>query len=179
LLERARQGDRSALERIYQRNLPRLRRWATGRLPPWARELLDTDDLVQQTLLDSLKTVDRFEPRHDGAFQAYIRQALKHRIYHEVQRVRRHPATRELNTGQVDPGPDPLETAVGREQLSRYEIALAKLSEDARTAIIMRLELDYSFPEIAEALGKPSADTARMFVNRAILKLAETMRHDR
>ena len=51
LLERARAGDRQALETLTARYLPRLRRWASGRLPRWARDLADTEDLVQETVL--------------------------------------------------------------------------------------------------------------------------------
>ena len=48
LLERARAGDSDALDRLLGRYLPRLRRWASGRLPRRARDLSDTDDLVQE-----------------------------------------------------------------------------------------------------------------------------------
>ena len=48
LVERAKGGDSEALERLLARAMPRLRRWATGRLPRWTRDLTDTDDLVQE-----------------------------------------------------------------------------------------------------------------------------------
>jgi hypothetical protein len=38
LLARARAGDDRALEPMFARYLPRLRRWASGRLPRWARD---------------------------------------------------------------------------------------------------------------------------------------------
>ncbi len=179
LLQRAKKGDRAALGRIYERNLPPLRRWAAGRLPPWARDLVDTDDLVQQTLLDTLKTIGSFVPRHDGALQAYARQALKNRIHHEIQRVRRRPASTQVDPGELaDHSPSPLERTIGREQLENYESALSRLPEAARQVVVMRIELDCSYAEIADALGKPSADAARMAVNRALLKLAEEMTRD-
>jgi RNA polymerase sigma-70 factor (ECF subfamily) len=59
LLERVRQGDQSALERLLQRHLPALRRWARGRLPRWARDLSDTEDLVQDTIIRSLQRLRR------------------------------------------------------------------------------------------------------------------------
>jgi hypothetical protein len=49
LLTRARDGDRSALEELFGRHLSSLRRWARGRLPLWARDLGDTQDLVQES----------------------------------------------------------------------------------------------------------------------------------
>src|SRR5689334_16083378 len=50
LLRLAKAGDPQALDALMSRYLPRLQRWASGRLPPWARSLLDTSDLVQETL---------------------------------------------------------------------------------------------------------------------------------
>ena len=49
LIRRAQRGDREALEMVAARLVPRLRRWATGRLPRWARDLADTQDVVQET----------------------------------------------------------------------------------------------------------------------------------
>jgi RNA polymerase sigma-70 factor (ECF subfamily) len=57
LLVRARSGDHAALDRLFLRHLRPLQRWASGRLPGWARGLADTDDLVQDTLLHTLKRV--------------------------------------------------------------------------------------------------------------------------
>ena len=51
LLQQAQAGDQDALNRLVARYLPRLKRWAAGRLPVWARDLSDTQDLVQETLV--------------------------------------------------------------------------------------------------------------------------------
>jgi RNA polymerase sigma-70 factor (ECF subfamily) len=71
LLERVRGGDAGARERLLSRYVPALRRWAHGRLPPRARELADTDDLVQVTLIRALDHLGDFEPRRPGAFLAW------------------------------------------------------------------------------------------------------------
>src|SRR5262245_29742384 len=76
LLDRARNGDDHALEELFHRHLGPLQRWARGRLPNWARDLSDTDDLVQDTLLRTFKHLDGFDPRGVGALQAYLRQAI-------------------------------------------------------------------------------------------------------
>lgn len=62
LLERARAGDREALESLIARYLPRLQRWASGRLPRWARDMAETQDLVQEALFQTFKRIERFEP---------------------------------------------------------------------------------------------------------------------
>jgi DNA-directed RNA polymerase specialized sigma24 family protein len=45
--------------------------------------------------------------------------------------------------------------------------------------VIARIEMGCSYPEIADALGKPSADAARKATARALVRLAEEMRHVR
>jgi DNA-directed RNA polymerase specialized sigma24 family protein len=56
-----------------------------------------------------------------------------------------------------------------------YEEALSRLSEEARGAVICRVEERMSYAAVAKALGKPSPDAARMAVARALVQLARTM----
>jgi RNA polymerase sigma-70 factor (ECF subfamily) len=178
LLARARAGDEAALNELLSRYLPRLQRWATGRLPPWARDLSDTHDVVQDTLIRAFKGMDRFEPRGEGAVGAYLRQAVLNRVRDEIRRVRRRPAHDEVRDGR-SPAPSPLEEAIGSETLERYEQALSRLSEADREAVIAAVELNYSPEELAGALGRPTANAARVAVIRALKRLAEEMRRDR
>jgi RNA polymerase sigma-70 factor (ECF subfamily) len=179
LLGRAQAGDRQSIEILFDRCLPALRRWARGRLPRIARDVADTQDLVQETVLHSLNRLDAFEPRHQGALQAYLRQAVANRIRDEVRRVRRHPAPVDLLDTHVDPAPSPLEHAIGREGIERYETALARLKPADREAIVARLELQQSYEEVAVALGKPNANAARAAVTRALARLLEEMEYER
>jgi RNA polymerase sigma factor (sigma-70 family) len=179
LVERAKSGDADALNRLFARYLPSLRRWASGRLPRWSRDLMDTDDLVQETVVRAVKRIDRFESRHEGALQAYLRQAIVNRIRDEVRRAKRSPAAAALDDHVADPGASPLESAIGGEALERYEAALRRLRTEEREAIIARVEMDGSYQDVAAALGKPSADAARMAVSRALLRLAQEMSRER
>src|SRR5688572_17977758 len=86
LLARAQTGDRAALDSLIARYLPRLQRWATGRLPRWARDVADTQDLVQETLFHTFQRISAFEPRGEGALYAYLRQAVLNRIREELRR---------------------------------------------------------------------------------------------
>ena len=80
LVLRANRGEGPALDALLARYLPRLQRWAHGRLPPAARGALQTQDLVQDTLMHVLERLPAFNPRHEGAFQGYVRTALLNRI---------------------------------------------------------------------------------------------------
>ena len=79
----------------------------------------------------------------------------------------------------MDGGKSPLEQAIGQQNLERYEGALARLRAEEREAIIGRLEMGYSYQDLAEIVGKPSADAARKATQRALIRLAEEMRHAR
>ena len=175
LIERARQGDQEALERLFAQHLQPLQRWARGRLPRWARDLADTDDLVQDTLTQTFKRLDDFEIRGVGALRAYLRQAVTNRIRDELRRRGRRPPLAGLDGIEVDDAESPLELAIGREAAERYEKGLQRLTSQEREAIIARVELGYTYDELAEALGKPTSEAARKTARRALLRLAAEM----
>jgi RNA polymerase sigma factor (sigma-70 family) len=177
LLARANAGDQDAIERLFARCLPPLRRWASGRLPRWARDMADTQDLVQETVLNTFRRLGQFEPRHEGALQAYLRQALMNRIRDELRRSQRRPPPDPLGGDHVNEDASPLEIAIGRQTLERYETALERLRPEDREAIVGRVELGMSYDELADALSKPSRDAARMAVARALMRLAGEMGH--
>ena len=179
LLTRVKAGDDAALERLLARCVPLLRRWAHGRLPAMARDAQDTADLVQDTIVAALRRLDRFEPRHEGALQAYLRQALANRITDIVRQKLRRPIPVEVPDNLAADDLSPLEQIMGREKMARYEAALARLRPADREAIIARIELRYRYDELAVALGKPNANAARVAVSRAIQRLANEMRHVR
>jgi RNA polymerase sigma-70 factor, ECF subfamily len=178
LLARAKAGEAAALDALMARYLPRLRRWASGRLPRWARDMADTEDLVQEAMLQTFKRIDRFEARHDGALQAYLRQAVVNRIRDEFRRAGRAPATTPLDSQKPGLDASPLELAIGREAVDRYERALGRLRPEDRAAIVAHIEMDCTNQELAAALNKPSANAARMAVERALVRLADEMRRD-
>ncbi len=175
LLARARSGDRQALDRLCNRYLPRLRRWASGRLPGWARDVVDTNDLAQETLLRVLGRLSDSEFRVTAGLNAYLRQALLNRITDEIRRAKVRPERIELPEQQVDSAASPLEEAIGTDVADRYESALARLDAEEREMIVARIEMGLTYQEIADELEKPSPDAVRMAVSRALIRLAKEM----
>ncbi|MFC1572245.1 RNA polymerase sigma factor [Candidatus Eisenbacteria bacterium] len=173
LLQLVRDGDDTARNRLLDRYLPILSRWARGRLPGPARDLSETDDLVQITLLRALRNIEEFEYRREGAFMAYLRQILLNAIRDEARRAARRPVRLSLeeNIGDLPLGNEPTE----HETIELYEAALASLPETQQEAVILRVEFGWSYPEIAEAVESPSANAARMMVTRALVRIAEGM----
>lgn len=178
LLRRAKGGDQKALHSLMARYLPRLRSWASGRLPMRARNLLDTSDLVQETLLRTLERLDKVEVYGPGGFQAYVRAAVLNRIRDQIRWADRRPGEEGAADLLQDPGPSPLDAAIGADLVARYEAALATLSVEDQQLLHLRIELDYDHGEIAEISGRPSRDAARVAVTRALRRLAEAMGHE-
>lgn len=175
LLRRARAGESQALGRLFARYLPQLRRWAHRRVPLWARNAADTADYVQEAVLHTVKNLDHFEPQGEGALLAYLRQALQNRIRDQFRRAARRPAPAELADSYPDPGVMPLDAAIDRENEQRYRTALLKLRPADRSAIVARIELGFTYQQLALVLDKPTAEAARLAVRRALLRLGEEM----
>jgi RNA polymerase sigma-70 factor (ECF subfamily) len=175
LIQRAQAGDSSALDRLLARYRPRLRRWASGRLPRYAREFADTEDLVQDVLVGAFRTLPTFGQQGEWALQAYLRSAVMNRIRDELRRVQNRPRRAGLVENLASREASPLEFAAGQETFAAYEAALESLDAREREAVIARLELGCSYQEIAVLVDKPSVDAARMTVARALDKLARRM----
>jgi RNA polymerase sigma-70 factor (ECF subfamily) len=177
LLTLAKTGDDRAVDALFERCVPPLRRWARGRLPSGARGLLETQDVVQDAVFNVLRRLDKFEARHHGALLAYLRQAVLNRIRDEARTLARRPAPVELDDQHPAGGASPLELAIDHNDLERYEAALARLRPSDREAIVLRIEMQESYEEVARALGRPNANAARTFVVRALYKLYQEMSH--
>jgi RNA polymerase sigma-70 factor (ECF subfamily) len=176
LLDRFRDGDAHARDRLVERYLPILRRWVHGRLPRGARGMAETADLVQVAFYRALNRLEAFDPRHEGAFFAYLRQIALNAVREEIRRSGRRPSAPEVADEPEDRSPSMVERAIGREMLECYERGLLGLGEEQREAVMLRLECGLSYPEIARVMGRPSANAARMLVVRALVPLAEAMR---
>ena len=177
LLSRARGGDEAALNRLLERCIPSLRRWARGRMPPSARGMLETADLVQDAVIAALRHLDAFEARHQGALQAYLRKAIMNRIRDLARQQQRRPERTGFPDSRADERTSPLDRAIGQENLARYDTAIQRLEPADREAIIGRIELQHSYGDLAVMLNKPTPGAARMAVTRAMKRLAEEMRH--
>ncbi len=175
LLQRVRTGDEQAREDLVQRFLPGLRRWAHGRLPAHARDLMDTNDLVSVALVRALRRVDQVRATAPGGFFAYLRTVALNCLRDELRRAGRRPPRNPLTVDLEDDRPALLEATLGRGMIDRYQRALESLSVAQQEAVILRIEFGFTFEEIARALGRSSANAVRMQVTRAILRLAEAM----
>lgn len=176
LLVRIRRGDEAARNRLLARYKPILERWTRRKIPLVCRGLLETDDLVQMSLIRSLKGLESFEPRHEGAFLVYLRRISMNLIRDELRRIKHVPEAVPLPAELMATDPSPLENAIGRDVLRNYESALSSLPAPQQEALVLSLEFGCSPEEIAAATGRASAHAARMYVARALARLVEAMK---
>jgi RNA polymerase sigma factor (sigma-70 family) len=173
VLERAQDGDERAAKVLIERALPSVRRWAHGRLPRYARADANTEDVVQDAFLKTLRGLKRFQHRTVGGLQAYLRQAVVNRVRDLIR-----GSGRRIDTdGVVEPRdwkPSPLEAVIMRQQLDQFLGALRKLRPADRQVIVWRIELGYTADEIATKLGKSKA-AAGMTITRAMSRLAKEL----
>lgn len=177
LLARLQAGDTDAQDALLARYLPRLQRWASGRLSRGLRTMRETGDLVQEVLIAALPHLPSLEIRTEAALQDYLRRAVRNRIIDLHRRSGRRPVRQTMPDADAVVAQDasPLERAIGVEALERYERALDRLSPDDRQTVFLRVEFDLDWAELAEQTGKPTPDAARMAFKRAVRRLAGEM----
>ena len=171
LLDKVGSGDQQAAEQLIAIYQPLLTRWAHGRLPYYCRDLEETSDLVQETLMVGLNKAVDFQSQRPGAFLAYLRTILLNRVRKEIGQHKdtyRMAVTQSLQHSQ-------LQQSSQLETLVEYDQALEKISEEQREAVVLRVEFGMSYQEIADLTERPSANAARMFVSRSLVELAEHM----
>ena len=94
LLEQARRGNRSAVDVLFQRCRTWLRRRARGRLPAWARDGIDTSDVVHDALCRTFVRLETFQAHRASALRAYLQRAVENRIHDQLRRIQRRSTMR-------------------------------------------------------------------------------------
>jgi RNA polymerase sigma-70 factor (ECF subfamily) len=171
LLTRAKAGDAQAFDALLARYRPRLVRWAHRRLPAWTRDLADTDDLIQDTLVKTIRNFDQFVATGGEGFQNYLRVAVRNAIRDHVRRGHRRPEVVAIDPSMPSGEASPLDRAMTQHRLDRYESALEQLAPEERDAVVARLEFGFTHVELAAVLGKATPDAARKLCVRATTRL--------
>ncbi|MCG6118841.1 MAG: sigma-70 family RNA polymerase sigma factor [Aquimonas sp.] len=171
LLDRARDGDRSARQQLVHRVEPLLRRFAHGRVPQLLRHREDTADLVQLTWLKVLNKLDGIDAREPGAFFAYLRAVLINALRESLRREAGTPVAAGGELAEKAEAVVPAESVDITDWLA-YEQALQRLAAEHRGLVLMRFEFGMSFAEIAAETGE-TPDGVRMKLNRAIARMAQ------
>ena len=176
VLRQAQQGNGRALNFLFDRELPQLRRWAHTKVPRALWPRADVDDFVQLTVIRALRRYRSFESREGVTFQHYLRRILTNLVYDELRRARRNPETPLPDDFEAATAPTALDLLLGREARRRYRTALQILRPRPRAALVARLERGADYTEIARLIGAAGSGAARAVVARAVQRLVDTMR---
>ena len=174
VLDRAQRGDPAAVQTLIGRAAPGVRRWARGRLPAYLRHDANTEDVVQDAVLHTLKNLTRVRHRTVGGLQAYLRSGVINRIRDLIRGTKRHGVATEVPETLKDEAPSPLEVAIKQQRLTTFLEALSRLKPADRQVIVWKIELGYTVDEIAAQLKKSKA-AAGMSVTRALARLAREL----
>ena len=147
LLTLVARGDQGAFEALYER----LARPAYGLIRKVLRDPAQSEEVVQEVLLEVWRTASRFDPARGGAATWVL--TIAHR--RAVDRVRSEAAAagREQRTSRVpaavDAVADRVEATLDAELLRR---CLAGLSDVQRESITLAYYGGYTYPEVAKLL---------------------------
>jgi DNA-directed RNA polymerase specialized sigma24 family protein len=97
LTVRAQGGDQEALEALCLRCLKSLTRFAAGRLPPAARGMVDTQDIVLEAVHRAMSKLPELHFQSPGTLIAYMRKILKNLIVDYVRTAVRRPYAHEMS----------------------------------------------------------------------------------
>lgn len=182
LAERARTGDREALDRLLARTRDRLRRIAKIRLGGELRRALDASDIVQNAYLVAIRKVEDLEIRDEAGIVNWLAQIAENQIrdarrYQEAQKRDHH---RTLIAGategdwiaqQASPAASPSRAMREAEMKEIYDACLEELSPKHREVLLLRDYADGSWEFVRDELGSPTVGAVQELYRRARLRL--------
>jgi RNA polymerase sigma factor (sigma-70 family) len=188
LLLRWAQGDPEALAELVQQDGAWIENHVRRRLGPLLRRRADTQDIVQNTLLEVLKCGPRFVCADRGHLRALLAKMVENVLCSQAahDQAGKRDVRREVQAGG-DSGSvlilDAKSAAVTQPSLAAersetrdwVRLALELLDPEDRSIVLWREQDELSFAEIAGRLGV-AEDAARMRFNRALPKLARKLK---
>jgi RNA polymerase sigma-70 factor (ECF subfamily) len=193
LVLRAQGGDQDSLNRLCERYYDRVRKIVRLRLGARLRNSVDSGDILQETFLAAVRSLDSFEMREEASLVNWLSRLAERQIiaaadYHGAKKRdqrRNVPLTSSPGSSQ-DLGrsgslpdermPLPLDATASEEEQRIVEACLAELPEEYRELILLRNYAGASWESVAEETGRPSAAAARMMHARAMVELGKLVR---
>lgn len=171
---RARGGDEAAYERLFALAYDSLRLYVRLRLGRALRTRLESDDVIQDTFVEALRSFDGFRWQGKASFSRWICRVAENRIRalaaHHGARKRTPPGDAEHLSHVLD-----RVTALSRSLTSRVDLAARKthlakgldeLPDELRLVVLLRYFAGMSLDEIGDSSGT-SRSTVRRQLGRA------------
>jgi RNA polymerase sigma-70 factor, ECF subfamily len=168
LVDRAIDGDGDAFGRLYDMHVDRVYRHVYYRVSNNA----DAEDLTQQVFIKAWQAISRYK-KTASPFLAWLIK-ISHNLVIDFYRSKKPAAYIDFDITATKPETDP--ASLVEAQFSQQEIrqAINKLHGDQQQVILMRFIEDFSYAEIAAALGK-SEGAIRVILHRGLAKLKTIM----
>ena len=190
LVELAKQGDEAAKNELFARYAPRLLPIVRARLRGNdLRRVLESQDIVQDVMLQAYRNLDRFAMHDDNSFLHFLGVSAAHKICDYADKMaadkrslKRQVSLDEPAAGSSGPIDLPDGTAAtpsthvhGHQLGEALTECLHELSEARRELIMMRDYAGMDWQSIGEVLGI-DADAARQRHATAKVALAKLLR---
>jgi RNA polymerase sigma-70 factor (ECF subfamily) len=153
LIERSREGDRSAFDLLIDRVRPRLRSLIEARLGQALRGQVDPEDLVQEVTLKALESLGSFHDQGEGSFLRWLGGIAEHRILDLVDPRRKRPHVGIEGDVRAS-GPTSSKVLRREERFHRLEAAFDRLSPEHREVIVLARIEGLSREEIARKMNR-------------------------
>jgi RNA polymerase sigma-70 factor (ECF subfamily) len=146
LVDAARAGGGWAFERLWAALSPQVAGYLRARGVP------EPDDVTSEVFLAAFRGIDRFTG--DGrAFRTWLFTIAHHKGVDAFRSAPREWATQDVDDGRVWPSAED----VALDELAAEDVAalFARLSDDQRAVLVLRIVGELTLAEVAIALGKP------------------------
>jgi RNA polymerase sigma-70 factor (ECF subfamily) len=179
------EGDRTALDRLLERDLDWVRQYVVRRMGNLLRAKGQLDDYVQDAVVRALQYAPPFLMSDRDQFRALLGRITENVLRDNIDRITaaRRDAAMERPTPSdsllhLDPPSRtttrPSEAAARNEEQCWVRLGIDLLPAEERNVVLWREYEGLSFAEIAGHLGIQE-DAARMRFNRILPKLARTV----
>ena len=170
LLLRARAGDPEAFRVIFDRESPGVRRFLGDLL----RDDAAADEATQETFVRAHQRLSTLEQA--GRLQGWLFGIARMVFFEQVRRKRRDGPVvgPEEEPAQVDRAASPEAVLLSAESNRLLDDALRALSEDRRSALLMRIDHGLGYGEIASAMGW-TLQKVKNEIHRARLQLRSSL----
>ncbi|MFL6138367.1 MAG: RNA polymerase sigma factor ShbA [Frankiaceae bacterium] len=169
LLDRARRGDGEAVSVLLGRLRPQLVRYCRSRLGRVVGSYELADDVAQEVCLAVLNALPRY--RDEGhPFAAFVFGIAAHKVADAHRAGARGMVLVAELPDRADDAPGPEDAAVHDAEVEVARALLARLPEQAREIILLRVAAGLTAEQTGEVLGM-SAGAVRVAQHRALTRL--------